>query len=777
MNHHKEEHVKKTGVKQWDKGTAAACTSVLAVVLLVVVLISWNIYDYSQSQELESQRYLMELGESLCHSVDGRLETSLKELEFIAGGYAGQAGPGQSIDPRLDLLGLSQVYILDGQGQWTGDGGRPVDFSTQPWAAAALAGERVVARPDEAFAQLLEMEDCFVLAVPVRKGGVVAGAAVGFAAQDWGSDLLDATYFDGEVFFNLVESDGDFLFPNQVGTEGAAVIRDKGYAQGGNLFDTLETRAQFLQGGVEALRTAALEGQSCRVAFQYGSDGVERTGVILPLEHTGIHLWMVAVNVTGSHVSDNFRSSIVINLLVVGLFVVLAIVLLMFYRHSRKMAFEDPVTGGCSPTRFDMESERLIHQGQPGEYSLLSVNVDHFKLVNDRFGKEMGDRLLRHIYTRIRQFIRPDELVSRHSSDNFDVLLRSSCTDREMFLRIQDMTRAVERDLEKQLEMRVKNRYALSLRCGVYRITNPALPMVILRDRAILARKHPTHTMEGRMGVCGFYSDVERSRLLYEKHLENRMEAALKAEEFVVYFQPKVALGGRRHIEGAEALVRWIDPMEGLVPPNKFIPFFERNGFIRQLDLYVFQQVCACIRRWMDQGMRLVPISVNLSRIHLEDPDFLRSFVAVQKRFRIPTQLLELELTETAVADDLDAVVEAVERIHAAGFRCSLDDFGSGYSSLNNLKELDVDTLKLDKAFCRSLEMDEPKERAIIASVVAMARKLGMTTVAEGVETLRQCEFLQEVHCDMIQGYLVSKPVPVERFEEMLASQPEPKGA
>ena len=158
VNHHKEERVKKTGVKQWDKGTAAACASVLAVVLLVVVLISWNIYDYSQSQELESQRYLMELGESLCHSVDGRLETSLKELEFIAGGYAGQAGPGQSIDPRLDLLGLSQVYILDGQGQWTGDGGRPVDFSTQPWAAAAPAGERVEARPHEAIAQLNERQ-------------------------------------------------------------------------------------------------------------------------------------------------------------------------------------------------------------------------------------------------------------------------------------------------------------------------------------------------------------------------------------------------------------------------------------------------------------------------------------------------------------------------------------------------------------------------------------------------------------------------------------------
>lgn len=222
------------------------------------------------------------------------------------------------------------------------------------------------------------------------------------------------------------------------------------------------------------------------------------------------------------------------------------------------------------------------------------------------------------------------------------------------------------------------------------------------------------------------------------------------------------------YFDGAEALVRWDDPEWGLVPPNEFIPFFEQNHFIVQVDLYVFEQVCKYMRGWLDAGLVLVPISVNLSKVHLNEQDFLQKFINIRNKYSIPPELLEMELTETILFENVELVVNVVQQIHQMGFQCSIDDFGSGYSSLNLLKDIKADTLKLDKAFFSSPKADVPRERVIIESVVELAKKLSMKTVAEGVETVEQMQFLEEINCDMVQGYVISKPVDVNSFEKMV---------
>lgn len=227
---------------------------------------------------------------------------------------------------------------------------------------------------------------------------------------------------------------------------------------------------------------------------------------------------------------------------------------------------------------------------------------------------------------------------------------------------------------------------------------DPNLPLTQQLDRANVALKNVKDTNDSRLFAFQFYSDLDRLKLMREKDMENRMQDALNAGEFVVYLQPKLSLKDDT-ISGAEALVRWQDPERGLIPPDEFIPFFEKNRFIVEVDLYVFDQVCSLLRRWLDEGITPVPISVNMSRAHLAKTDFLDAYEAIRKAYGVPPELLEIELTETLVFTNPEALFQVIDQIHRRGYRCSMDDFGSGYSSLNLLKDLRMDTLKLDRAF------------------------------------------------------------------------------
>ncbi|HBH0945146.1 TPA: EAL domain-containing protein, partial [Clostridioides difficile] len=210
----------------------------------------------------------------------------------------------------------------------------------------------------------------------------------------------------------------------------------------------------------------------------------------------------------------------------------------------------------------------------------------------------------------------------------------------------------------------------------------------------------------------------------------------------------------------------WDNPQKGLIPPIEFIPVFERNGFIVNIDFYVFEEVCKKIREWMDEGQKVVPISVNLSRMHFVNSNFIEKFKLIVDKYKIPTRLIELELTETAVLDNIEGLLDTMNNLKEKGFVISMDDFGTGYSSLNLLKELPVDILKLDRAFFT--EKDESNnEKIVISNVIKMAKELKMKVISEGVETISQVEFLKQIGCDMVQGYLFSKPMPVKEFEKI----------
>ncbi len=261
----------------------------------------------------------------------------------------------------------------------------------------------------------------------------------------------------------------------------------------------------------------------------------------------------------------------------------------------------------------------------------------------------------------------------------------------------------------------------------------------------------------------GFYDQNIKDTLKSKRNIEDKMRSALKNGEFVMYLQPKYNIPDSAII-GAEALVRWIDPEKGIIPPNDFIPVFEKNGFVVKIDQYIWECAARQIRHWLNEGLPAIPISVNVSRIHLTDSGFVDKLESIIKKYNIPRELLELEITESIENVNINEMIQLAKD---SGFRLLMDDFGSGYSSLNTLKSTPFDVLKIDRSFLSS-SMESSRGQKIISHTIAMSRDIGLELIAEGVETKEQADFLSGCGCNLAQGYFYSKPVPVDMFDKLL---------
>lgn len=424
-------------------------------------------------------------------------------------------------------------------------------------------------------------------------------------------------------------------------------------------------------------------------------------------------------------------------------------------------AFVDPVTGGHNQTRFLILAQQALDANPPGTYALVSCDIQAFSLVNRSFGKAAGNQVLCHLNTCLQQKLRSDELVGRVAQDQFILLLRQD-QDGAMRTRLSAMATTFNAYNET-----LSNPYYLPLTMGVCRC-DPHDPATLseLCDRANLARKRAKGLPETQLCSCAFYLPSDQQRLLMDQSIYNRMNTALEQGDFKVYLQPKVSLRTRQ-VVGAEALVRWYDPEQGFVEPDVFIPVLERNGFITRLDAYMFEQSCILLRRWLDLGLEPVPISVNFSRANLGH-NALPQYRLLQQRWKVPPELLEFEFTETLVGENPAYFAELVAQIHCAGFRCSMDDFGSSYSSLHMLQQVPVDVLKLDKSLFDGLRDDARRERTrtVVQSVLEMAHRLGIITVAEGISDQVQLSALEGLPCDLVQGYYFSRPLPADDFQQ-----------
>ena len=283
-------------------------------------------------------------------------------------------------------------------------------------------------------------------------------------------------------------------------------------------------------------------------------------------------------------------------------------------------------------------------------------------------------------------------------------------------------------------------------------------------DNANIARKYAKNILSEK---AVFFDSNMEEKMRKQVEILTTMEKALENNEFIVVFQPKVRLRGENEIVGAEALVRWVKNDGKVVSPMDFIPLFEQNGFVVNVDFCVYEQVCKFLSQRIKNNEKIVPVSVNVSRVHLEKNDFIEKIEKLVSKYNIPREYLEFELTENIFLENSDRAIEVMNKLRSMNFKVSMDDFGSGYSSLNFLKKLPVDVLKMDKGFLDNGEL-EGNDEIVIRSVIDMAKRMRITVLCEGVETEKQAKFLMDAGCDLAQGYYFSKPVMLEEFKSML---------
>lgn len=384
--------------------------------------------------------------------------------------------------------------------------------------------------------------------------------------------------------------------------------------------------------------------------------------------------------------------------------------------------------------------------------AFIQFDIRKFKLINDLYGEKFGDEILNFIIKRLGEYCHEEQFFINLRSDVFMIVTE--------YGNEEELT-----ELVKHLDERITNfkNVKLQLSYGIYTVEDKTMELRQMEDRSAMARKAAKNNI---LTNVVFYKEQFKVSLYNRKFIEENMQSAIAERQFMMYLQPKYSIA-KNEIIGAEALVRWRHPERGMIYPNQFIPIIEENGFIKEVDYYIWGEACRFIRRCEEAGIRSCPVSVNVSRVHLQDNECIRMLSKMIDDNHISKELLELEITESA--DDQQISMKAL-LLKEAGFTLLMDDFGSGYSSLNILLETPFDVIKLDKKFMENM-MVSNKGKLILEQVVLMADKLELGLLAEGVETKEQIDLLENIGCDQVQGYYYAKPMPEEEFFTLLKEQ------
>lgn len=432
------------------------------------------------------------------------------------------------------------------------------------------------------------------------------------------------------------------------------------------------------------------------------------------------------------------------------------------FKKLKYLAEYDELTGIYNKNKFFEDTKKLIRENGDRGYAFVRYDIDRFKLINSFYGNSEADGLLKYMAKTLKKLIDMygDDISATYGRIESDVF--AFCIPYE-----KGKLEKLFHDIRDNIEQYNK-KCTIVPTFGVYVMGQGEDNVERIYDYAHLAAQMVKGSYTD---IFYYYNDELSKKIEREQLIINEMNNALNEEQFEVYLQQKFNIITGRSC-GAEALVRWVHPVRGVITPGEFIPLFENNGFIVNLDFYVWESVCKAIRNWIDQGKQVLPISINVSRVNLYNPNITDVILNLVETYRVPKHLLQLEITESAYSDNPIAIRKITKKLQDAGFCILMDDFGSAYSSLNMLKDISVDILKADMNFLSESEIAGRGEN-IMASVIRMSKWLKVPVIVEGVETYEQLKFLKSIGCEYVQGYLFAKPMPLKDYEVLLAGNQE----
>lgn len=730
----------------------------ISIIVIIILLISILIvlgYNFIRQAIAglyrEKLNYLAELSEKSAENIKKEIKGDLSTLGAIATIITEYNN--FDINNMLSILNkeinkesFKRMGIIKPDGTAYSTDNKIFDFTDREFFRKAMNGESNVS---DCLIDKSDGKEINVYATPIYKNNNIIGAIFSTITQEKFSETINIESFHGEGYSYIINSDGrPVVNTNNVNSIGAF----------DNLFDVMESNGIYGE-KFDKIKTDISNGKDGD--FEYVRDGIRRQ---MCYSKIGINDWYI-ISVVPVSVISRQSEKLVNSLIILTSTIIFVIVAVSFIMNNtlktnnkklEKIAYYDSLTGYSNWQKFNIDLRNIILHNYNNHYAMVMIDINKFKIINDIFGYIEGNNVLKYVAKVIDENILNDETFCRVSSDNFCILMKYESED-EIIKRLEIMKNNIRGYF---------NAYEIEIISGIYLIVDKSLNINDLSDRANISRSIAKKQNDGSW--YHFFKEENRLNILKEKEIENAMEKALQNGEFEVYLQPKYSLVDEK-IYGAEALVRWNKPGVGLIPPIEFIPIFERNGFIRKLDLYMFESVCKLLSRWNSNSSNLVsvPISVNISRINLTTHDLAQNLKKISHKYNIDPKYLEIELTESAVFADVDKMIDVMTKIKNEGFLVSIDDFGSGYSSLSVIKNMPTDFVKIDKSFIDEVERDERSEK-IILSIISMIKLLGISSVAEGVETKNQIHLLKNVGCDIVQGYYYSKPITVLEFEKLI---------
>lgn len=578
-------------------------------------------------------------------------------------------------------------------------------------------------------------------AVPVYREGQIIGALAATEEADALKELLtNDVLFGGNGFIQLIDSQGNYVLSYEV--------------------DNIFSGDYFSREEKQNLKKILEEGESGFASVRY--DGELYRIFIEPLGIQEWSLWGVeAVNA-----ANKLTNQMILISRMVFLLVLIVVMVLVFYgyrllkkknRELIRYAYYDPLTGAYNAEKFQQELEGVMKGN--GDWALAGLNIRQFKFINEIFGRNQADNLLCHVVEVLKKNIADGESFCRNSADMFLVLFKDGSQE-ELKKRISKIMEEIS-----GFSSNWSRNYEIQMYCGISWITRG--------ERKDTVTMQITHTMFAlekarslpRNSIWFYDLDLHQEEIL-QNYVESHMNQALEAGEFKMYLQPKFDLK-TGELAGAEALVRWISEDGKVIYPGQFIPIFENNGFCASLDMYMTEQVCRQLRQWKLEGVPMIPISVNQSKILFYEADYVERMETLIRKYQVPASWITLEILEGLAMENIDKLNQVIVSLKKIGFRISMDDFGSGYSSLNTLGNLQIDELKLDKGFLQELEgADHKRQKIIIEHIIDLSKSLKISTVAEGIETEENRRMVRDLGCDLGQGYYYCRPVSAGEFNE-----------
>lgn len=725
----------------------------VAIFMIVAVFITYILYlDNLALENARSNHYIA--SRSTARVIGQNIGAVVEELDNYALAFAAPYIPDiETITHQLEFFMQTGDFVelsySDLSGNAVSHEGFQATISRRDFFKSAVAGEIGIA--EYVISDFTgKLQNTF--AVPVRSGGEVTGVLVGATDANYITDIISYNNYDGHSLSFLVSKSGSVRVApsgNYLNVQsGGAFFSEDIVILTGSRDELLNDLASLTDSGSAIV---SIEGTIyCLAFYDLGfADWVYLS--VLPARHdeysAGIYQF-------------HFVGAILVSVALVAGVVLIAC---MFRRKSVCVAElanaldeknnRDPLTGYWSFDYFLEEvSAHFSEAGDDLKAAMLSVDINKFRAVNDLLGHDDGSLVLKKLAEIINRNLGAHEFFARMAADSFVIVMRYN-TDGDILARIEHIIN----DAYYQI-----TEFHLNMAFGIYKIVDRTMDLRAVIDRADLARK----TIKNKNDSSFAFFDAKMlSKVRAEKAIEDIMEQALESSEFKVYLQPKYGLNDTEKIIGAEALVRWQRDGQ-LIPPNDFIPLFEKNGFIMKLDRFVFEEVCKQQKIWLSRGFDMRTISVNMSRVNLQEVHFVHDLYEICNRYNVPTKYFEIEITESVAFESLDILTRVFKELKSYGFHISIDDFGTGYSSLNMLKDLPVDVLKIDRAFLT----DSAHNRAakIIEHVILLAMSLDMRTICEGIETKEQVTLLKGLGCDMAQGFYFARPMPIADYARLI---------